>query len=71
MPRNGKDRYLKKLGLRKIFKNYERHQNSTCHNCVDVFLTTVQGNEMANLGEYATAIDLFTDAIKLNPKDFR
>jgi len=31
----------------------------------------IQGNEMANIGQYSTAIDLFTDAIKLDPKDFR
>ncbi len=31
----------------------------------------VKGNEMANLGHYSTAIDLFTQAISLDPRDFR
>ncbi|XP_070540536.1 uncharacterized protein [Ptychodera flava] len=31
----------------------------------------VRGNEMANLGHYTAAIDLFTQAIKLDPRDFR
>jgi len=31
----------------------------------------IRGNEMANLGHYQAAIDLFTEAIKLDPKDFR
>lgn len=31
----------------------------------------IRGNEMANMGEYAAAIDLFSEAIKLDPNDFR
>lgn len=31
----------------------------------------IRGNEMANVGEYTAAIDLFTEAIKLDPRDFR
>lgn len=31
----------------------------------------VKGNEMANLGNYQAAVDLFTQAIKLDAKDFR
>ena len=32
---------------------------------------SVRGNQMANSGHYQAAIDLFTEAIKLDPKDFR
>ncbi|XP_064601686.1 uncharacterized protein LOC135467776 isoform X2 [Liolophura sinensis] len=31
----------------------------------------IRGNEMAQLGHYSAAIDLFTEAIKLDPSDFR
>uniref|UniRef100_A0A0L8HZZ1 C3H1-type domain-containing protein n=1 Tax=Octopus bimaculoides TaxID=37653 RepID=A0A0L8HZZ1_OCTBM len=31
----------------------------------------VRGNEMAQMGHYAAAIDLFTEAIRLDPSDFR
>lgn len=31
----------------------------------------VKGNEMANLGNYQAAVDLFTEAINLDAKDFR
>ncbi|XP_013399477.1 uncharacterized protein LOC106165708 isoform X2 [Lingula anatina] len=31
----------------------------------------IRGNEMANLGHYNAAIDLFTEAIKLDSRDFR
>ncbi|XP_074643081.1 uncharacterized protein LOC141900199 isoform X2 [Tubulanus polymorphus] len=31
----------------------------------------IRGNELANTGHYAAAVDLFTEAIKLDPKDFR
>lgn len=34
-------------------------------------LFTVKGNEMAHLGHYPAAIELFSEAIKLDPKDFR
>ncbi|XP_022098254.1 hsp70-Hsp90 organizing protein 1-like isoform X2 [Acanthaster planci] len=33
--------------------------------------TAVKGNEMANLGHYSAAIELFTQAIELDPRDFR
>lgn len=33
--------------------------------------STVKGNEMANLGNYQAAVDLFTQAINLDAKDFR
>ena len=36
--------------------------------CVAV---SVRGNEMANIGHYQAAINLFTEAIKLDPQDFR
>ena len=32
---------------------------------------TVEGNKMANYGHYQAAIDLFTEAVKLDPRDFR
>ncbi|XP_036365379.1 tetratricopeptide repeat protein 31 isoform X2 [Octopus sinensis] len=31
----------------------------------------IRGNEMAQMGHYAAAIDLFTEAIRLDPSDFR
>ncbi|KAL4231630.1 hypothetical protein ACF0H5_009210 [Mactra antiquata] len=31
----------------------------------------IKGNEMAHLGHYNAAIDLFSEAIRLDPKDFR
>ena len=31
----------------------------------------VKGNEMANQGNYPAAVDLFTEAINLDAKDFR
>ncbi|KAG1674077.1 Tetratricopeptide repeat protein 31 [Nymphon striatum] len=31
----------------------------------------IRGNEMANVGQYAAAICLFSEAIKLDPRDFR
>nr|XP_022340474.1 nucleolin-like isoform X1 [Crassostrea virginica] len=31
----------------------------------------IKGNEMAQLGHYSAAIELFTEAIKLDPNDFR
>ena len=34
-------------------------------------LHQVRGNEMANLGHYQPAIELFTEAIGLDPGDFR
>jgi hypothetical protein len=37
----------------------------------DVFIYSVRGNEMANLGNYTAAIELFTEAIKLDARDFR
>lgn len=36
----------------------------------DLFLS-VKGNEMAQLGHYSAAIELFSEAIKLDPNDFR
>lgn len=33
--------------------------------------SSVKGNEMAQLGEYAAAIELFSEAVKLDPRDFR
>ncbi len=32
---------------------------------------SVRGNQMANSAHYQAAIDLFTEAIKLDPRDFR
>ncbi|KAL3864932.1 hypothetical protein ACJMK2_006575 [Sinanodonta woodiana] len=31
----------------------------------------IKGNEMAHVGEYTAAIQLFTEAVKLDPRDFR
>ncbi|KAL5017155.1 hypothetical protein ScPMuIL_006744 [Solemya velum] len=31
----------------------------------------IKGNEMAQLGEYTAAIELFSEAVKLDPRDFR
>ncbi|KAK3599443.1 hypothetical protein CHS0354_036459 [Potamilus streckersoni] len=31
----------------------------------------IKGNEMAHIGEYTAAIQLFTEAVKLDPRDFR
>ena len=45
----------------------DRHKQVIEH-VVDV---SVRGNEMANSGHYQAAIDLFTEAIKLDSKDFR
>ena len=34
-------------------------------------LISVKGNEMAHLGHYTAAIELFSEAIKLDPNDHR
>lgn len=41
------------------------------HVFVCVSFVSVKGNEMANLGHYQAAVELFTQAIQLNPRDFR
>lgn len=42
------------------------------HSCsVLLHFCLVKGNEMANLGNYQAAVDLFTEAINLDAKDFR
>lgn len=39
--------------------------------CYFPFFFSVRGNEMANLGHYSAAVDLFSEAIRLDPRDFR
>ena len=31
----------------------------------------IRGNELARIGEYSAAADLFSEAIKSDPKDYR
>lgn len=44
---------------------------SSIFSCFCLCLSVVKGNEMANLGNYQAAVDLFTKAINLDAKDFR
>lgn len=44
---------------------------SEIESSVTFISSTVKGNEMANLGNYQAAVDLFTQAINLDAKDFR
>ena len=37
----------------------------------NILLIAVRGNEMAQVDEYTAAIQLFTEAISLDPTDFR
>ena len=52
--------------------SFVRHCLMTSHysdHWLVVFI--VKGNEMANLGNYQAAVNLFTEAINLDAKDFR
>lgn len=44
-----------------------------CHKNINtlLLLLAVRGNEMAQVEQYTAAIQLFTEAISLDPTDFR
>ena len=61
---------VQRNGLSCLSVNYNLVDVKCCYN-INFCLFSVRGNEMAQLGHYSAAIDLFTEAIKLDSRDFR
>ena len=51
--------------------DYDVIKTGKVDDLVIIFFLSVRGNEMAQVEEYNAAIQLFTEAISLDPKDFR